>query len=161
MFPISLTTLISEETYQRFFWAVLLRRKSFLFCIVLMIGFLLFYPLTRTAEELRFYPFAMFFTALILFPIFYFVMSFLIKRAYRKIPYWQDVELTLIFEENQFIVKSVRGEVVYQYSEIAKVFDTKSDIFIMLGPNVGIPIEKKDCSLEILEFLLTLTNQRL
>lgn len=156
MFPISITTLTTEDTYLRFAWAVFLRRKSFLWRITLIVGALLLSLLIWPAEDRHLSFFAVPFAALVLLTVFYWGINFRFKRAYRKTPYWQDMEQTLVFEEEQFFVKSTRGEFAYQYAEIVKVFDTQSDIFIMLGPNVGFPIEKKDCSPEALDFLLAL-----
>ena len=86
----------------------------------------------------------------------YFGMNYQIKRAYQKTPFWKDMEQTLIFEKDKFSVKSKRGEFLYSYDDIVKVFHTKEDFYIMLGPNVSFPIEKKNCSPEALEFLLEL-----
>ena len=66
------------------------------------------------------------------------------------------MEQTLIFEKDKFSVKSKRGEFLYSYDDIVKVFHTKEDFYIMLGPNVSFPIEKKNCTPEALEFLLEL-----
>ena len=84
----------------------------------------------------------------------YFGTDFQIKKAYQKIPFWKDMEQTLIFEKDKFSVKSKRGEFLYSYDDIVKVFHTKEDFYIMLGPNIGFPIEKKNCAPEALEFLL-------
>lgn len=66
------------------------------------------------------------------------------------------MEQTLIFEKDKFSVKSKQGEFLYSYDDIVKVFHTKDDFYIMLGPNIGFPIEKENCSPEALEFLLEL-----
>jgi putative membrane protein len=98
----------------------------------------------------------MLFISLVTFSAMYFGMNYQIKRAYQKTPFWKDMEQTLIFEKDKFSVKSKRGEFLYSYDDIVKVFHTKEDFYIMLGPNVGFPIEKKNCSPEALEFLLEL-----
>lgn len=39
MFPIRITTLMTEEVYKRFSWAILVRRKGFvLYITILIIG---------------------------------------------------------------------------------------------------------------------------
>ena len=86
----------------------------------------------------------------------YFGMDFQIKKAYQKTPFWKNMEQTLIFEKDKFSVKSKRGEFLYSYDDIVKVFHTKDDFYIMLRPNIGFPIEKKNCTPEALEFLLEL-----
>lgn len=154
MFPITIPTLVTEEVYQRFAWSVFLRGKRFLLNIIILIGILVLY-LTFLPENLRrFSFFTVLFTSLIIFPVMYFGTDFQIKKAYQKVPFWKDMEQTLIFEKDKFSVKSKRGEFLYSYDDIVKVFHTKEDFYIMLGPNIGFPIEKKNCSPEALEFLL-------
>ena len=154
MFPITIPTLVTEEVYQRFAWSVFLRGKRFLLNMFILIGILVLY-LTFLPENLRrFSFFTVLFTSLIIFPVMYFGTDFQIKKAYQKIPFWKDMEQTLIFEKDKFSVKSKRGEFLYSYDDIVKVFPTKEDFYIMLGPNIGFPIEKKNCSPEALEFLL-------
>ena len=156
MFPITIPTLVTEEVYQRFAWSVFLRGKRFLLNMFILIGILVLY-LTFLPENLRrFSFFTVLFTSLIIFPVMYFGTDFQIKKAYQKTPFWKDMEQTLIFEKDKFSVKSKRGEFLYSYDDIVKVFHTKEDFYIMLGPNVSFPIEKKNCSPEALEFLLEL-----
>ena len=156
MFPITIPTLVTEEVYQRFAWSVFLRGKRFLLNLFILIGILALY-LTFLPENLRrFSFFIVLFKTLIIFPVMYFGTDFQIKKAYQKTPYWKDMEQTLIFEKDKFSVKSKRGEFLYSYDDIVKVFHTKDDFYIMLGPNVGFPIEKKNCTPEALEFLLEL-----
>ena len=156
MFPITIPTLVTEEVYQRFAWSVFLRGKRFLLNLFILIGILALY-LTFLPENLkRFSFFIVLFTSLIIFPVMYFGTDFQIKKAYQKTPYWKDMEQTLIFEKDKFSVKSKRGEFLYSYDDIVKVFHTKEDFYIMLGPHIGIPIEKKNCTPEALEFLLEL-----
>ena len=156
MFPITIPTLVTEEVYQRFAWSVFLRGKRFLLNIFILIGIIALY-LTFLPENLRrFSFFIVLFTSLIIFPVMYFGTDFQIKKAYQKTPFWKDMEQTLIFEKDNFSVKSKRGEFLYSYDDIVKVFNTKEDFYIMLGPNVGFPIEKKNCTPEALEFLLEL-----
>ena len=156
MFPITIPTLVTEEVYQRFAWSVFLRGKRFLLNMFILIGILILY-LTFLPENLRrFSFFIVLFTSLIIFPVMYFGTDFQIKKAYQKTPFWKNMEQTLIFEKDNFSVKSKRGEFLYSYDDIVKVFHTKDDFYIMLGPNVGFPIEKKNCTPEALEFLLEL-----
>ena len=156
MFPITIPTLVTEEVYQRFVWSVFLRGKRFLLNLFILIGIMALY-LTFLPENLRrFSFFIVLFTSLIIFPVMYFGTGFQIKKAYQKTPFWKDMEQTLIFEKDNFSVKSKRGEFLYSYDDIVKVFNTKEDFYIMLGPNVGFPIEKKNCTPEALEFLLEL-----
>ena len=156
MFPITIPTLVTEEVYQRFAWSVFLRGKRFLLNLFILIGIMALY-LTFLPENLRrFSFFIVLFTSLIIFPVMYFGTDFQIKKAYQKTPFWKDMEQTLIFEKDNFSVKSKRGEFLYSYDDIVKVFHTKDDFYIMLGPNVGFPIEKKNCTPEALEFLLEL-----
>ena len=156
MFPITIPTLVTEEVYQRFAWSVFLRGKRFLLNMFILIGILILY-LTFLPENLRrFSFFIVLFTSLIIFPVMYFGTDFQIKKAYQKTPFWKDMEQTLIFEKDNFSVKSKRGEFLYSYDDIVKVFHTKEDFYIMLGPIVGFPIEKKNCTPEALEFLLEL-----
>ena len=156
MFPITISTLVTEEVYQRFAWSVFLRGKRFLLNLFILIGIMALY-LTFLPENLRrFSFFIVLFTSLIIFPVMYFGTDFQIKKAYQKTPYWKDMEQTLIFEKDNFSVKSKRGEFLYSYDDIVKVFHTKEDFYIMLGPIVGFPIEKKNCTPEALEFLLEL-----
>ena len=156
MFPITIPTLVTEEVYQRFAWSIFIRGKGFLVNILIFIGILALY-LTFLPENLRrFSFFSVLFISLVTFSAIYFGMDFQIKKAYQKTPYWKDMEQTLIFEKDNFSVKSKRGEFLYSYDDIVKVFNTKEDFYIMLGPNVGFPIEKKNCTPEALEFLLEL-----
>ena len=153
MFPIRITTLVTEEVYKRFSWAILIRRKGFvLYIIILIVGLLAYVMLSPLEEKIM---------SVILFPpifasMYYFGMDFQIKKAYQKTPFWKDMEQTLIFEKDKFSVKSKRGEFHYTYDDIVKVIATKQDFYILIGENTGFPIEKKDCSPEALEFLLEL-----
>ena len=153
MFPIRITTLVTEEVYKRFSWAILIRRKGFvLYIIILIIGLFTYVMLGPLEEKI---------ISIILAPpicasMYYFGMNYQIKRAYQKNSFWKNMEQTLIFEKDKFSVKSKRGEFLYSYDDIVKVFHTKDDFYIMLGPNIGFPIEKKNCSPEALEFLLEL-----
>ena len=156
MFPITIPTLVTEEVYQRFAWSIFLRGKSFLLNIIILIGILSLYLIFLPENLRRFSFFTVLFTSLIIFPVMYFGTDFQIKKAYQKTPFWKNMEQTLIFEKDKFSVKSKRGEFLYSYDDIVKVFHTKDDFYIMLGPNVGFPIEKKNCSPEALEFLLEL-----
>ena len=156
MFPITIPTLVTEEVYQRFAWSVFIRGKRFLLNMFILIGILVLY-LTFLPDNLkRVSFFIVLFTSLIIFPVMYFGTDFQIKKAYQKTPFWKVMEQTLIFEKDKFSVKSKRGEFLYSYDDIVKVFHTKDDFYIMLGPNVGFPIEKKNCTPEALEFLLEL-----
>ena len=156
MFPIHITTLVTEEVYQRFAWSVFLRGKRFLLNLFILIGILSLYLIFLPDNLKRFSFFTMLFISLVTFSAMYFGMNYQIKRAYQKTPFWKDMEQTLIFEKDKFSVKSKRGEFLYSYDDIVKVFHTKEDFYIMLGPNVSFPIEKKNCSPEALEFLLEL-----
>ena len=156
MFPITIPTLVTEEVYQRFAWSVFLRGKRFLLNLFILIGIMALYLTFLPENPRRFSFFIVLFTSLIIFPVMYFGTDFQIKKAYQKTPFWKDMEQTLIFEKDNFSVESKRGEFLYSYDDIVKVFHTKEDFYIMLGPNVGFPIEKKNCTPEALEFLLEL-----
>ena len=156
MFPITIPTLVTEEVYQRFAWSVFLRGKRFFLNMFILIGILSLYLIFLPDNLKRFSFFTVLFISLVTFSAMYFGMDFQIKKAYQKTPFWKDMEQTLIFEKDKFSVKSKRGEFLYSYDDIVKVFHTKEDFYIMLGPNVGFPIAKKDCSPEALEFLLEL-----
>ena len=156
MFPITIPTLVTEEVYQRFAWSVFLRGKRFLLNMFILIGILSLYLIFLPDNLKRVSFFIVLFTSLIIFPVMYFGTDFQIKKAYQKTPYWKDMEQTLIFEKDKFSVKSKRGEFLYSYDDIVKVFHTKEDFYIMLGPIVGFPIEKKNCTPEAVEVLLEL-----
>ena len=156
MFPIRITTLVTEEVYQRFAWSVFLRGKRFLLNMFILIGILAIYLIFLLDNLKRFSVFTVLFTSLITFSAMYFGTDFQIKKAYQKTPYWKDMEQTLIFEKDNFSVKSKRGEFYYTYDDIIKVIATKQDFYILIGENTGFPIEKKNCTPEALEFLLEL-----
>ena len=153
MFPIRITTLMTEEVYKRFSWAILVRRKGFvLYIIILIIGlftYVMFSPLEKKIISIILAP-----------PIFasmyYFGMNYQIKKAYQKNPLFQNIEVTLIFDRETFVAQSKRGEFRYTYDDIVKVIMTKQDFYILIGENTGFPIEKKNCTPEALEFLLEL-----
>ena len=153
MFPIRITTLMTEEVYKRFSWAILVRRKGFvLYIIILIIGlftYVMFSPLEKKIISIILAP-----------PIFasmyYFSMNYQIKKAYQKNPLFQNMEVTLIFDRESFVAQNKRGEFHYTYDDIVKVIMTKQDFYILIGENTGFPIEKKNCTPEALEFLLEL-----
>ena len=153
MFPIRITTLMTEEVYKRFSWAILVRRKGFvLYIIILIIGlftYVMWSPLEKKIISIIFAP-----------PIFasmyYFGMNYQIKRAYQKNPLFQNMEVTLIFDRESFVAQKKRGEFHYTYDDIVKVIATKQDFYILIGENTGFAIEKKNCTPEALEFLLEL-----
>lgn len=153
MFPIRITTLLTEEVYKRFSWAILVRRKGFvLYITILIIGlftYVMFSPLEKKIMSIILAP-----------PIFasmyYFGMNYQIKRAYQKNPLFQNMEVTLIFDRESFVAQNKRGEFHYTYDDIVKVIATKQDFYILIGENTGFAIEKKNCTPEALEFLLEL-----
>lgn len=153
MFPIRITTLLTEEVYKRFSWAILIRRKGFaIYIIILIIGLFAYVMLGPLEEKI---------ISIILAPpifasMYYFGMNYQIKRSYRKNPLWQNMEITLIFDRETFVAQSKRGEFHYTYDDIVKVIATKQDFYILIGENTGFPIEKKNCTPEALEFLLEL-----
>ncbi len=153
MFPIRITTLLTEEVYKRFSWAILIRRKGFvLYIIILIVGLLAYVMLSPLEEKIM---------SVILFPpifasMYYFGMNYKIKRAYQKNPLFQNMEVTLIFDRESFIARNIRGEFRYTYDDIVKVIMTKQDFYILIGENTGFAIEKENCSPEALEFLLEL-----
>lgn len=153
MFPIRITTLLTEEVYKRFSWAILIRRKGFvLYIIILIVGLLAYVMLSPLEEKIM---------SVILFPpifasMYYFGMNYQIKRAYQKNPLFQNMEVTLIFDREAFIARNIHGEFHYTYDDIVKVIMTKQDFYILIGENTGFAIEKKNCTPEALEFLLEL-----
>ena len=154
MFPIRITTLLTEEVYTRFSWAILMRRKSFIVYIIVILALIL-YPMIMSAEG-KDIIFIALFTILVLLLVVFFTLRFRIKRTYRKNPLWQNMEVTLIFDREAFIARNIRGEFHYTYDDIVKVIMTKQDFYILIGENTGFTIEKENCSPEALEFLLEL-----
>ena len=154
MFPIRITTLLTEEVYTRFSWAILMRRKSFIVYIIVILALIL-YPMIMSAEG-KDIIFIALFTILVLLLVVFFTLRFRIKRTYRKNPLWQNMEVTLIFDREAFIARNIRGEFHYTYDDIVKVIMTKQDFYILIGESTGFPIEKKNCTPEALEFLLEL-----
>ena len=51
MFPIRITTLMTEEVYKRFSWAILIRRKGFVLYIIILIIGLFTYVMLGPLEE--------------------------------------------------------------------------------------------------------------
>lgn len=154
MFPIRITTLLTEEVYTRFSWAILMRRKSFIVYIIVILALIL-YPMIMSAEG-KDIIFIALFTILVLLLVVFFTLRFRIKRTYRKNPLWQNMEVTLIFDREAFIARNIRGEFHYTYDDIVKVIMTKQDFYILIGESTGFAIEKENCSPEALEFLLEL-----
>ena len=154
MFPIRITTLLTEEVYTRFSWAILMRRKSFIVYIIVILALIL-YPMIMSAEG-KDIIFIALFTILVLLLVVFFTLRFRIKRTYRKNPLWQNMEVTLIFDREAFIARNIRGEFHYTYDDIVKVIRTKRDFYILIGENTGFAIENKNCTPEALEFLLEL-----
>ena len=153
MFPIRITTLMTEEVYKRFSWAILVRRKGFvLYIIILIIGlftYVMFSPLEKKIISIILDP-------PICASMYYFGMNYQIKRAYQKNPLFQNMEVTLIFDREAFVAQNKRGEFHYTYDDIVKVIRTKRDFYILIGENTGFAIENKNCTPEALEFLLEL-----
>ncbi|EGD37716.1 hypothetical protein HMPREF9383_0037 [Streptococcus sanguinis SK150] len=154
MFPIRITTLLTEEVYTRFSWAILMRRKSFIVYIIVILALIL-YPMIMSAEG-KDIIFIALFTILVLLLVVFFTLRFRIKRTYRKNPLWQNMEVTLIFDREAFIARNIRGEFHYTYDDIVKVIMTKQDFYILIGESTGFAIEKENCSPEAFEFLLEL-----
>lgn len=126
MFPITIPILVTEEVYQRFAWSVFLRGKRFFLNMFILIGILSLYLIFLPDNLKRFSFFIVLFTSLIIFPVMYFGTDFQIRKAYRKTPFWKDMEQTLIFEKDKFSVKSKQGEFLYSYDDIVKVFHKRS-----------------------------------
>ena len=107
MFPIRITTLMTEEVYKRFSWAILVRRKGFvLYIIILIIGlftYVMFSPLEKKIISIILAP-------PICASMYYFGMNYQIKRAYQKNPLFQNMEVTLIFDREAFVAQNKRGE---------------------------------------------------
>lgn len=147
MFPIRITTLVTEEVYQRFVWSVFLRGKRFLLNIIILIGILSLYLIFLPDNLKRFSFFTVLFISLVTFSAMYFGMNYQIKRAYQKNPLFQNMEVTLIFDREAFIARNIRGEFRYTYDDIVKVIMTKQDFYILIGENTGFAIEKKRTAL--------------
>lgn len=143
MFPIRITTLVTEEVYQRFAWSVFLRGKRFLLNIIILIGILSLYLIFLPDNLKRFSFFTVLFISLVTFSAMYFGMNYQIKRAYQKNPLFQNMEVTLIFDREAFIARNIRGEFRYTYDDIVKVIMTKQDFYILIGENTGFAIEKR------------------
>ena len=156
MFPIRITTLMTEEVYQRFAWSVFFRQKRFLLNIIIFIGILSPYLIFLPDNLKRFPWFTVLFISLVTFSAMYFGMNYQIKRAYQKNPLFQNMEVTLIFDREAFVAQNKRGEFHYTYDDIVKVIRTKRDFYILIGENTGFAIENKNCTPEALEFLLEL-----
>ena len=154
MFPIRSTTLWTEDVYTRFSRAILMRRKSFIVYIIVILALIL-YPMIMSAEG-KDIIFIALFTILVLLLVVFFTLRFRIKRTYRKNPLWQNMEVTLIFDREAFIARNIRGEFHYTYDDIVKVIMTKQDFYILIGESTGFAIEKENCSPEAFEFLLEL-----
>lgn len=86
MFPIRITTLLTEEIYERFSWAILIRRKSFIIYITIILGLLLYLMIMIT--EKQDIIFIVLFAILVLLPIAFLALMFRIKRSYRKKHTW-------------------------------------------------------------------------
>ena len=154
MFPIRIATLLTEEIYERFSWAILIRWKSFIAYLIVILGLLL-YPMIMMTEK-QDIIFIVEFRFFVLLPVFILSLRFRIKRSYRKNPLWQNMEVTLIFDKEAFITRNIRGEFRYTYDDIVKVTATKKDFYILIGESTGFPIEKKNCTTKALDFLLKL-----
>ena len=51
MFPIRITTLVTEEVYKRFSWAILIRRKSFIAYLIVILGLILYLMIVTTGGQ--------------------------------------------------------------------------------------------------------------
>ena len=158
MFPITITTKITEDVYYRFALYSQLRRKwiwsyfGVIACILLIIGLI---------DWLAGNPFTLLIFLLLylaVIGIFFLTWYLMLKNRYRKTPVMQNIEQTLIFNQDNFLSKTNRGETTYYYEEITSVIETKRDIYLMLGKNLGIPIEKAKCTPQAIEFLRTLKS---
>lgn len=51
MFPIRITSIFTEEVYKRFSWAILIRRKSFIAYLIVILGLILYLMIVTTGGQ--------------------------------------------------------------------------------------------------------------
>lgn len=51
MFPIRITSIFTEEVYKRFSWAILIRRKSFIAYLIVILGLILDLMIVTTGGQ--------------------------------------------------------------------------------------------------------------
>lgn len=156
MFPLTTTTIMTQEVYERYSWVLLLRRKQLYISIGLLeMGLLILATVQFWDEEP--WMFAFFLALMVIVPLALLLRyKHQIKRVYKKNPVWQDAEQEMSFYEDHLIVQTKRGDLTYDYNEISEIIVTEQDFYVMLGKHTGFPIEKSRCSKELQHFLLEL-----
>ena len=153
MFPKKTTTLVTQEVYERYSWAVLLGRKRLYISLLLFeCGFLLFAFSQFLDRDMVMMAF--FLSLMIIVPLALFLgYRDQIKRTYQKNPVLHDLEHHYTFWEDCLEVETRNGTAKYHYSEIVKVIETKEAFYIMVGETMGLLLDKSQCSPDLIALI--------
>ena len=86
----------------------------------------------------------------------YFLLPLLLlKREYRSLPIYHNLKIEYCFYPGFFTVSSKIGMEYYSYKQIQETIETTSNFYLTLPGDQHFVLEKKNCSGELIKFLLT------
>lgn len=87
--------------------------------------------------------------------IYFLLPVFLLKREYHSLPIYHDLKVEYCFYPGFFTVSSKIGTEYYSYKQIQETIETTSNFYFTLPGDQHFILEKKNCSAELLKYLLT------
>ena len=82
-----------------------------------------------------------------------------IKRVYGTNRRLQDMESAFSLYEDRFEEVYPDGALTVSYGELYKIYETKTNVYLMLGAEQGSILVKESCSKELLTFLRKVKEQ--
>lgn len=76
-----------------------------------------------------------------------------IKNAYETNIIMKNADVYYKFYDDRVEVTSPKGIEIVEYSKIYKIIENDTNIYIMLGQNIGFIISKKNCNDDEIEFI--------
>ena len=85
--------------------------------------------------------------------IFRFVNRKQIEKTYDRIRKIQGNVFTISFYEDHFESRNQATQSSIEYSRICGVIETETNFYLLIMPNQGFIVQKKNCSYELLDFI--------
>ena len=93
----------------------------------------------------------------LIFSIVFFIKA---KSTYKKNPDIHNVIFTYKFYPNYIEQESALGNAVVYNSQIQKVLETKTNFYLITGPDSGVILVKKNCAPELIRYLEELKAEK-
>ncbi|MGT2756454.1 YcxB family protein [Streptococcus ovuberis] len=72
---------------------------------------------------------------------------------YRKNPLYHDLKQRICFYDNYLEIFSKRGKITHEYTEFRGLLEDRKGLYLILGRNTALAIDKKVCDDELYQFI--------